>query len=346
MYLRKIEYLRSLFPADNCVSAITVAETSTGTPVGTPCTVNINPFAISKPVMSNPRSAKEVRNDYLTSGEQPYTYRTSRDRISMPKTKKAPARRTEKICVNDLYKMSLAEANNMMRQYINKSNVLFAFGTNNNYIDFYTVNLHSQHIYFNGIKPLILDDGSRFELSRLSDAHSKGDLANFAEMVYSSLQDNRYVNYTFTGVAESNKVHMMEDINIIFNNLKNTYPHNIACFQTLSEGVRNLIDVISISFYRLPDVTAIFDINNSMGVGVEVLMTNSVHDATAISKEGRSIVYRFLFSPSRENLFTIDGEIIVRKSDCKTDMIVSNIHKIIHNEIPHDKVSKKVKTNN
>ena len=62
MYLKKIEYLRSLFPADNCISAITVVETSTGAPVGTPCIINMNPFTINNKSATNSAYNNTISN--------------------------------------------------------------------------------------------------------------------------------------------------------------------------------------------------------------------------------------------------------------------------------------------
>lgn len=356
MYLKKVEYLKSLWPPENCISAITTVETTNRASVGTPCIASIKPFAADKinaPIRGFPSpNRSEIRGEIRVRAEdqaQPagdgYNRGYSRDNykkrsLSPPPGMSSKGSKKKATCAKDLYKMDISKANDLIRNCVSKTNVLFAFSTHNDYIDYYTTSIYGHQIYFNGVKPIILDDGKRFELSRISDVHNKTDLNNFAEMTYNSLQDNRYINYTFTDVMESNKRYMMEDVNLIFGSLKEAYPHNISCFRTLSDGLRGLIDVVSISFYRLPDVVAVFDFNNMVGVGVEVLMTNSLYDAKAVSKGEQSVTHRFLFSSTRENLFTIDGESVARRSDSLTDKALGSVHKIIGEEVPYDKALK------
>lgn len=336
MYLKRVEYLKSLYPAEDLMSAI-ITIASNNTPVGTPCIVNIKPFPTDKP--------RTGRRGFDLSGSSDLLIRVSQDgsRGSPKKAPPAKAPKKDLMYAKDLYEMDISKANELISSNVSKTNALFTFSTRNDYIDFHTKSVYGHQIYFNGLKPLILDDSKRFEPSRLSDIHNKSGLDNFAEMVYNLLRDNRYVNYTFTDVMESNKKYMMEDINLIFNSLKKTYPYHVSCFRSVSEGIRSLVDVISISFYRLSDIIAIFDFNNTIGIGVEIVMTNSLHDKKLSHKGDRSVTYRFLFSSSRENLFTIDGETLARPSDCPTDKIINKVHKIISEEVPYDKALKSKK---
>ena len=319
MYLKKAEYFKSIYPEEECISAVTTAMTDNGTLVGTPCIAQIRPFT-SKLYSSNFAE--------MTFDRKGKAY------------KKESEEKQDMTNAKDLCGMSLTEANDLIHRYISKLKTLFIFSTSNNYNDFYTSNLHSKFIYLSGIKPIILDEGKRFNIARLSDVHGKQELADFTEMTYNSLQDHRYINYTFTNVAKSNKRYMAEDINTIFNGLETAYPYHMSSFQSVRDGVRNLIDVVSVSFYRLTDVTAIFDSKRAIGMGVDVFLTNSTHTVKDMSSAGKGITYRFLFSVSSENIFTIDGEAIIRPSSISTQSARNKVHGVISNNVPNDEALK------
>lgn len=325
MYPKKAKYLRSIYPEKECVSAITTTMEN-NTLIGTPCILCIKPFGIKS--LINPLITKLSFSDKLEdSGKEKIT-----------------SKETELISAKDLCKMSITEANGLIYRYVHKLKALFIFNTSNNYNDFYTYNLYGKHVYFTGVKPIILDECKHFDVIRLSDVHSKKDINNFAEMTYSSLQDHRYINYTFTNIAKSNKKYMIEDINTIFNSLGKAYPYNLSTFYSLLDGVRDLIDVISISFYKLTDVTAIFDSRRAVGMGVDVYLTNSLCTVKDMGKSGKSMTYRFLFSTSEENIFNIDGEMIHRPSSHLTKDVLSAIYSVITKNIPNDEAIKEKKT--
>jgi hypothetical protein len=319
MYLKKAEYLKSIYPTKDCISAVTTTITDNGALVGTPCIVQISPFTTN---------LFSLFDDSLAITKNP---------------KKKSDEKSSLTGAKELYGMTIAEANALIHRYTSKLRALFVFSTANNYNDFFTSTLQSKSIYFSGIKPIISDEGKRFDISRLSDVHNKQELGDFAEMTYNSLQDHRYINYTFTGVAKSNKKYMTEDINTIFNSLETSYPFHLSSFQSVHDGLRSLIDVVSISFYRLTDVTAIFDSKRSIGMGVDVFLTSSAHTVKNMSDAGRSITYRFLFSASGENIFTIDGEVIQRPSSAATQSIKNKIYSVMGRNVPNDEALKEKK---
>ena len=137
---------------------------------------------------------------------------------------------------------------------------------------------------------------------------------------------------------------MIEDTNVILNSLGKAYPYNLSSFQSILDGIRNLIDVVSISFYRLTDVTAIFDSKRAIGMGVDIFLTNSLCTAKDMAKGGKNITYRFLFSTSNENIFSIDGEAIQRPSSCSTEAAMRYVHNIMNENVPNDEVLKRKKT--
>ena len=320
MYLKKAEYLKSIYPEEEYISAVTTGVINSNALVGTPCIAQVKPFRF------NPSGLSFDKMAFDSKGRE---------------YKKKPEAEQDATTAKDLCNMSLTESNDLIHKYINKLKVLFVFSASNNYNDFYTSTLNSRSIYLSGIKPIILDEGKRLSTARLSDVHSKQELNSFAEMTYNSLQDHRYINYTFTNVAKSNKKYMVEDINTIFNSLGVLYPYNLSSFQSVHDGIRSLIDVVSISFYRLIDVTAIFDSKRAVGMGVDVFLTNSMHTVKSMSNEGKSITYRFLFSAFSDNIFTIDGEAILRPSSTPVQSARNKMHSIISNNVPNDEVLKK-----
>jgi hypothetical protein len=253
----------------------------------------------------------------------------------------------EKISAEDLYKMSVVEANKMLRNGI-KIDTMFVFSLYKDYHDFYIHGMQSNQVYFDGKKPLVFDEGHRFELERLTDVHKKDELNNFSEMIYDSLKENRYINYSFGGIATSNKRYMFEDINIIFNDLQRVFPKNFSFFMSTlnNRTLRSLVDTVSISFYRIQDVIAIFDSRETTGMGIEIFLTNSAHKPQHMNESEATATYRFLFSKSRENILTIDGELINRQHNRSTSDALGAAFSVINKNIPiDDKLKKdKVKT--
>lgn len=377
MYKTKADYLRERFPEKDCFSAITTKELDCMT-VGTPVMVDMKPItSVSAPhanihsysssiqirrgnaeptriaPMADPRESRgaEIGNMAEINREpspaqirhlQPRHLQPP-DSSHKPKGKPSPAN-TKKVSAKDLYEMGIVEANKILQSSV-KINTIFVFSLYKDYRDFYVQGMHSHHVYFDGKKPLIFDEGRRFELERLADVHKKDELNNFSEMIRDSLRKNRYINYSFEGVATSNKKYMLEDINTIFNDLQRAFPKNFSFFMSvLNNGtLRSLVDTVSISFYRMQDVIAIFDSKETSGMGVEIFLTNSNHRPIFMDEPEATATYRFLFSKSRENILTIDGELINRQNNRTTSDALSVAVSVISKNIPVDDKLKKVK---
>ena len=88
---------------------------------------------------------------------------------------------------------------------------------------------------------------------------------------------------------------------------------------------------------------AIFDSKKTSGIAAEIFLTNSTHNTSQMSRDGVTVTYRFLFSKSRENLFSIDGETIKRQCDRNTKDVLSSVSSIISKEIPNDEKLKNEK---
>lgn len=365
MHKTKIDYLRGHFPKENCFSAITKVELDYMT-VGTPVMINMKPFVPNTgsqgpAVYTSPSFGRISSQPCITAPEsQPQSPRDARDthgyykannasnykgdhRTSKQKTESVKEEDVKKTNVGDLYKMGVVEANKILQNRRSKVDVMFIFSFYKAYKDYYAYTMQTYQVYFDGKIPLIYNEGHRFELERLSDIYKKGDLNNFAEMTADSLKENRYINYNFGGINSSNKKYMFEDINIIFASLKKMFPENFSFFEsTLNDGsLRSLVDTISISFYRMQDIIAIFDSKKTSGMGVEIFLTNSAHKPIDISKSETVATYRFLFSKSRENIFTIDGDLIKRQYNTTTNDMLGIAFSVINKNIPINDERKK-----
>lgn len=358
MYKTKLEYFRKLHPEKNCFSAITMTSVNTAM-ISTPILVNMAPFSPERSVAGAPRRppfdveralrekrALRDRNGPLRDDPFPadladiLIYNGPAHKLG-PSMCKLPQ---DVVTAKDFYKMDRDMVNEILRAYKFKANALFLFNIDEGYKDYNTSKVMSYQIYFDGRPPLIYDEGHHVELERLGDVYSKQQLKDFPEIVNGLLRENRYLNYTFSGVAASNRKYLFEDINAMVNTLRGEYSFNVCFFQTMVRNhLRNLIDTVSISLYRLEDVIPIFDFKRSVGVAVEVFLTASTNTVSEVSVEGTASTHRFLFSSSKENVFSIDGEPISRPFDTNVESGLRRVYHILDHEVPNDTQLKKYK---
>jgi hypothetical protein len=142
------------------------------------------------------------------------------------------------------------------------------------------------------------------------------------------LQKKRYVTYVMTGASQSNVKGVITMIDALINALNKNYSQSVAF---CTPNIRALVDVVTISFYRMEDMVAVFD-KSKKGIGIEIYLTNSVWKSNEIVE--KSAAYRFLFSKSKENLFTIDGEQIKRSSDMNTGSAIEILKLNIQHHLP------------
>ena len=231
----------------------------------------------------------------------------------------------------------------MLRRSVQKMRVLFLFNVRSSGKDFYTKSVSAKSIRFSKKKPLIYDKGHHISLNRLDDVHDDDEIKNLHLIIGDSLKTSRYVNYTFSDIARSNVKYMMEDINKIFNSVKKVYKHNTCFYQYAGEKSRLLTDTASIGFYPLNDVMPIFDNKKSEGFCIDIFLTNSRKSGVDIVHNYSSMTYRFVFSASKENIFTIDGEPIQRPDDSTVSSALSRLGTRIREESPNDTALKQKK---
>lgn len=254
--------------------------------------------------------------------------------------------RQDKITALDLYKMDIDTVNEVLHSLNLSATVTTLFNprnsSNNEYIARLSRTITTNELYFDGRRPLIFDKFSNVELKRLSDVHTKNEIRNFPDVVNAYLQKNRFLNYVFTGVARSNTKALTKDLRNIFGSLRDKYPTNLCVHSGNASlaGLRRLIDVVSVSFYKLEDVIPIFDFKRSSGVAVEVFLTSSCCDSGDITTDGTSHTTRFLFSESRENVITIDGETINRPFSKPVGGVLRDMYSLVNIESPNDVANK------
>jgi len=221
---------------------------------------------------------------------------------------------------------------------VGKTNVLIPFSFWNQNTDHNYMAMNTRSVYFTGESPILFDEGKQVTSASLSEVHSKDELKHFPDIVAEMLSKYRYVTYTLENIVQSNKKRMLGDIEAVFVSLRSKYKDHISFFQGDGHPVRIVIDSVVVSFYRMQDIIPIFDTKQGAGVVSEVTLTNSaLNPADFIQK---SITYRFIFSPSKENVFTIDGEKIMRPYDKPTVVALESMGDMIYKHAPYDNRSR------
>ena len=245
----------------------------------------------------------------------------------------------KKSTAKDIYKIAkkdLSKANSILSNSLDCINVIIPFSIWSDTADYIIHSTNTKRFHIDGSLPIIFDNGIHTEINRLSDIHSNSDISNFPDLLVEKLQNNRFVNYTFSGVSVSNLRYMLEDINSFYNTLTKAYPNHISFFQYPHDRVKVITDIVSVSFYELGDVLPIFDYKKASGICMEIFITNSLIKGQDIISKMKSATYRFVFSKSRENVFTIDGEQIKRPHDMNSAKAFGMVRDKIAREIPND----------
>jgi len=333
MYVKKIEYFQEMYPEKNCLSGMLINNVD-HLAVGTPCVAIINPFNICKWPEPGP-SFKSPKSKYQYGFDDEPILDGDSSNTTKPKTEKTHA--------SDLYKMDQSEMNKIFHRSVSRADVLFLFNARSYNNDFYNKTVVSKCIRLSKKKPIIYDTSRHISLYRLADVYDSEELNNFPTIIAEDLKSFRYTNYTFSDVSRSNIRYMIEDINKIFNILTKVYKYATCFYQYTGEPTRLLIDTVSIGFYQLNDVIPIFDNKRSDGLCIEIFLTNSRKSITNIIHNYSSMTYRFILSASKENVFTIDGELIQRPNDTTIGSALSRLSTRLAEDSPNDTVIKRNK---
>ena len=366
MYIEKLKFLQGIYPEDQCIAGITTSAFNDMS-VGTPCIAVIHPFVIyeglvnrSKPAsgyptqqgrvpMPNPclngssRPSNRDRNVYSRVGTvgtaELHTNETAELKPFQSFKVKPTITEAKKSTAKDIYQIAkedLSKANNILSKSLDHINVIIPFSIWSDTVDYVVNTTNANRFHIDGSLPIIFDNGIHTEINRLSDVHDNSDISNFPDLLVEKLQNNRFVNYTFSGVSVSNIKYMLEDINSFYNMLTKAYPNHVSFFQYPLNRIKVITDIVSISFYELGDVLPIFDSKRAHGICMEVFITNSLIKGQDIVSKMKSATYRFIFSKSKENVLTIDGEQIKRPHDMSSSKAISMVRDKIAREAPSD----------
>jgi hypothetical protein len=365
MYIEKLKFLQETYVEDNCIAGITTSafdDMSVGTPciaviqpftiydgIGNRSSLD-SPWSTSFSLPSSapglsrldhgrPRAenigeprAENIgeprdRNVY-DRGAGIKEYHVSKVIKSKPAPEKPEITEAKKTTAKDIYqiaKKDLSKANDILSRSLDQMNVIIPFSIWSDTADYVVHPTNTRRFHIDGSLPIIFDNGTYTEINRLSDVYSNSDISNFPDLLVEKLRNNRFVNYTFLGVSVSNLKYMLEDINSFYNVLTKAYPNHISFFQYPCDRVKVITDIVSVSFYELGDVLPIFDYKRASGICMEVFITNSLIKGQDIISKMKSATYRFVFSKSKENVFTIDGEAICRPHDMSSSKVISMV---------------------
>ena len=316
MYKKRVEHFKAMFPEKNCIGGITTNSIHSNT-VGSPCMANIRPFS---PKISDIDEIYKVRIEQLMSGPE--------NTIDGRKI----------LFANNLYDIDVHAARDLIRSSVKEIELVIPFNLDRNRDNFVGLITSSDNIFFNATKPLIFDDNKymNIDTDELDDNDSPDKLL---DILINDLKEFRYVNIVIDDIYESNKSIVRKLLKSIMSKLFKIYKAKVCIYNTnLVQSSSILLNVVSISSYKLKDMIPIFDAKHTDGIGIEIEISNSCIDCkSSISK---SCVYRFVFSKSRDNILIIDGESIKRPLDMPVmDCIEPALAKLLLNT-PNNKVSK------
>jgi len=203
----------------------------------------------------------------------------------------------------------------------------------------YIVTPQGPQVYCFDKKPFILDSGKIVDVKTAGGIVTQRTAKNFGNKILDNLKETRYITYVISDMCASKLEGFKKNMALMFKGLIEELPHN-ACIHTQGNASLTIIDTIAVSFYRLPDVIPIFDSKYIEGFALEMFFTNS----TTLNSipEGRSYAVRWLFSKEEDNVFSIDGEAIKRRTYNNTGASLSDyVYKYIKNHLPNDLVFKK-----
>jgi len=195
--------------------------------------------------------------------------------------------------------------------------------------------------YCTKINPIILDTFQSKIISKIESISSEKDIFSLPKKIDIELDKNRYLNYVLNDICKSKAKLLESYLNDLYIAFDKEYKQHI-CTYIKGNGQATLLDTMSISFYKLKDIIPIFDYRKSNGIAIEFLLTNSTYNFNDMAySKSNYIIVRWLFSKYRDNLFTIDGELIKRSFECSIHDSLASMSILLHKYTPNDAVIKK-----
>lgn len=198
----------------------------------------------------------------------------------------------------------------------------------------------------NNKKPIIFDTNRSMEVvNSMSDIKLFArDLRSWLSHTLYNLDSYRSINVTIKDISSQTNDVVSKDLKSIMSVLSKRYRHNVVVGCDGSAD-RTLVDVVSLSFYKISDVIPIFS-RNSDGVVLEVLLTNSASNINdQLSNSRTYVILRVAFSDSAENLLEIDGEAVKWPNRLGLGDALSHLREVLSRNVPYKENRKAVGKN-
>lgn len=295
MHPIRLNALRKAYPKDSCLSAISmISFVDQHLPLGTPLLITNEPFAPAIPAHIADEfnlSIDQKSGAYYYLGEKG----KSKERASL-------------VEISNLVPGHIGE---VLQHSLSKIKILNFFPHRSDGWDHTYLTCNPKHVAITSVPPLIWDDGFICEIENVCGLMG-GD--NPAVKIYDMLESYRYVTYCYSGFNKHKTAEIFKDFKKLLGFLTAKYPVSkcYSCTEYMEACV--LMDICSISFFRLSDVITIYDSKKAYGMAMDIFACSS-QIKNINEMPGATMLIRFVFNIDKENLYTIDGEKINRWPD-------------------------------
>lgn len=162
-------------------------------------------------------------------------------------------------------------------------------------------------------------------------------IASIKDIIAKLQTEYRYINYSINTYS-SNASNILDTLNMFVKNLNNSFYNTRICISMKSPYKHALLDILSISFYRLPDVIPIFIPNKVDGVVMEIMLLNSITPwEDAINRNYFSST-KIVFSKYTDNVLVVDGEQLYkgRNNNIASNATTEYVEEVLCRYTPND----------
>lgn len=323
MYIEKLRYFQNRYKEEELLSGL-ITQSINGLPVGSPCLAFLFCAPRDTKTKSNILAAKKVISETQDLNDINDQLRGLIDNLRLIFLFNVATT----ISPDEATTVESTSSGPRLKVKINSMNL--------DHADF---SGRAPQFYYTGKKPLIYDTHrfiSLHEVDRIVD-----NLKTFPDELNAALNSNRFLNYTYYDIKRSNVDEVIDNIGEIITSLSNSCPNSTSFYcheEHKGRGSRVLVDVVSISFYKLADVVPIFNRKKLGGFCMEIFLTNSELKEKAILEQDKFLTVRFLFTKHRENVFSIDGEPVKRPYDRTIAHTTKVLFRFLKAEVPNDTI--------
>lgn len=293
MHPVRLNVLRKAYPKDDCLSAVSTAGLPDyGIASGTPLIVTNEALVAAIPHRIVNSLGLDLKMQLNKSGG--YSYIIGKNG------------KNSKVSLAELYSIVHTHTDEVLAHSVSRLRVLDAFGAGLSGCDHTLFNLPSKKVAVLPSPPLFWEDGLILETTSVCELVGTNDLAT---KIHNMLSAHRYVTYCYKDFSRNSVGDVIEDIRILLGYSVQNYPI-FRCYSWPDfADMSVLLDVCSITFFRLSDTTAVYDRKKAVGYAVDIFACSSQMNSIA-NMPGSIMLVRFVFNADRENLFAVDGEVI------------------------------------